>query len=286
MFRHAWTCPKYEYLWKGLNYWIDFLDVDWCSWKVTFDDVIVLNTVKHGHTSPFIVLRNNKSPIFPERVELLYWFFVCSKAFMKSMVWSCDFCDWSSVVRHAQRCSKLSGITNCQHFWIGSSYRIDCFYVDRNPCKLQMEHCISLFGCGQECPGMRKFFRNDELLISLEIVEFGRDNLYRILACSSKSMQSTFLSSYFSWVLPFFSGYSFLRKITKNNSIFNRVVQIYIWKKEILNERGITVKKIYYGDPFMFSIFSRIGNATRLMVSSLHFHSMTSTFTILKNLLD
>ena len=54
----------------------------------------------------------------------------------------------------------------------------------------------------------------------------------------------------------------------------------------MLNERVITVKKIYYGDPFMFSIFSRIGNATRLMVSSLHFHSMTSTFTILKNLLD
>ena len=41
--------------------------------KGNVDDVIlVLNTVKHGHASPFIVLRNNKSLMFPEKIELLY----------------------------------------------------------------------------------------------------------------------------------------------------------------------------------------------------------------------
>ena len=42
--------------------------------------------VKHAQAHPFIVLGNNKSPVSPERVELLYWFFAYSKTFMKAMV--------------------------------------------------------------------------------------------------------------------------------------------------------------------------------------------------------
>ena len=63
------------------------------------------------------------------------------------------------------------------------SYCIDCFHVVGDSCKLQYDHCISkLIGCFQGFSGVHKVFKDNEQLISLEII------MFRPVACSSASI--------------------------------------------------------------------------------------------------
>lgn len=113
-------------------------------------------------------------------------------------------------------------------------FELSCyFHVIRHPRQLQCNHRINLIGCGKGCSDMLKIFENNERIISSEIAEFRRVELYWILTCNLTSNQ------HFDQVILFECGHFFLsssamgknREITPKNWS-NGVVKVF---KKIVN---------------------------------------------------